>query len=178
MGISESKPELLQQLQTFGQIDFISDKYVQMNLDLNKLSNLVEVNDVQKIRIPNVPIQHESHVSEVGFINADLVQFAGITGRGVKVAVIDFAFDLKNSKISPNIAYTKSFRYGIDNSALPLTGLESEYIHGTAVAELLVDTAPNAKLFLYAVGNDLEFAMRSEERRVGKECRSRWSPYH
>ena len=159
VGISESKPELLQQLQTFGQIDFISDKYVQMNLDLNKLSNLVEVNDVQKIRIPNVPIQHESHVSEVGFINADLVQFAGITGRGVKVAVIDFAFDLNNPKILPNIAYTKSFRYGIDNSALPLTGLESEYIHGTAVAELLVDTAPNAKLFLYAVGNDLEFAM-------------------
>ena len=23
-----------------------------------------------------------------------------------------------------------------------------------------------------------EGAMRSEERRVGKECRSRWSPYH
>ena len=22
------------------------------------------------------------------------------------------------------------------------------------------------------------FAQRSEERRVGKECRSRWSPYH
>src|SRR3989442_11816649 len=25
---------------------------------------------------------------------------------------------------------------------------------------------------------DLLFAPRSEERRVGKECRSRWSPYH
>ena len=24
----------------------------------------------------------------------------------------------------------------------------------------------------------LSAAMRSEERRVGKECRSRWSPYH
>ena len=24
----------------------------------------------------------------------------------------------------------------------------------------------------------LQEAMRSEERRVGKECRSRWSPYH
>ena len=22
------------------------------------------------------------------------------------------------------------------------------------------------------------YALRSEERRVGKECRSRWSPYH
>ena len=25
---------------------------------------------------------------------------------------------------------------------------------------------------------DFHFAIRSEERRVGKECRSRWSPYH
>ena len=25
---------------------------------------------------------------------------------------------------------------------------------------------------------DLAAEMRSEERRVGKECRSRWSPYH
>ena len=24
----------------------------------------------------------------------------------------------------------------------------------------------------------IEGALRSEERRVGKECRSRWSPYH
>ena len=30
--------------------------------------------------------------------------------------------------------------------------------------------APNRMAFLYAP--------RSEERRVGKECRSRWSPYH
>ena len=26
--------------------------------------------------------------------------------------------------------------------------------------------------------NRVEFLARSEERRVGKECRSRWSPYH
>src|SRR2546425_12684780 len=26
--------------------------------------------------------------------------------------------------------------------------------------------------------NEIGFAVRSEERRVGKECRSRWSPYH
>ena len=31
----------------------------------------------------------------------------------------------------------------------------------------------------YKVLEDGELkAMRSEERRVGKECRSRWSPYH
>ena len=26
--------------------------------------------------------------------------------------------------------------------------------------------------------NDILHIVRSEERRVGKECRSRWSPYH
>ena len=47
-------------------------------------------------------------------------------------------------------------------------------------------------LFIYEVCNDYQFEYlsgsdfvnflnlkpRSEERRVGKECRSRWSPYH
>ena len=27
-------------------------------------------------------------------------------------------------------------------------------------------------------GEGAELELRSEERRVGKECRSRWSPYH
>ena len=27
-------------------------------------------------------------------------------------------------------------------------------------------------------GSTRRYASRSEERRVGKECRSRWSPYH
>ena len=33
----------------------------------------------------------------------------------------------------------------------------------------------NSKKTIPAV---IEFRSRSEERRVGKECRSRWSPYH
>ena len=35
------------------------------------------------------------------------------------------------------------------------------------------DDPPPANAFAGAAGLD-----RSEERRVGKECRSRWSPYH
>ena len=33
-------------------------------------------------------------------------------------------------------------------------------------------------LALPELGNDEAVQLRSEERRVGKECRSRWSPYH
>ena len=34
-----------------------------------------------------------------------------------------------------------------------------------------------AKVTFYD-GSEKEYDIRSEERRVGKECRSRWSPYH
>ena len=39
-----------------------------------------------------------------------------------------------------------------------------------------VITVENAYAQLVAEG--YLYSMRSEERRVGKECRSRWSPYH
>ena len=32
--------------------------------------------------------------------------------------------------------------------------------------------------YLQKAANEISKAERSEERRVGKECRSRWSPYH
>ena len=40
-------------------------------------------------------------------------------------------------------------------------------------------TQINAKTSEYmSTGKAFRAALRSEERRVGKECRSRWSPYH
>ena len=32
--------------------------------------------------------------------------------------------------------------------------------------------------YTYEIIEDSDYHRRSEERRVGKECRSRWSPYH
>ena len=34
------------------------------------------------------------------------------------------------------------------------------------------------KLSVGNKSNSIKWTVRSEERRVGKECRSRWSPYH
>ena len=42
-----------------------------------------------------------------------------------------------------------------------------------------LQTVSNGQSVLIVIGDQLNRAvLRSEERRVGKECRSRWSPYH
>ena len=38
--------------------------------------------------------------------------------------------------------------------------------------------AKNLNMILKKYDQKIDLALRSEERRVGKECRSRWSPYH
>ena len=42
----------------------------------------------------------------------------------------------------------------------------------------LRDTRNSSNPFAQRLGIFVEEIGRSEERRVGKECRSRWSPYH
>ena len=50
---------------------------------------------------------------------------------------------------------------------------------GTTATALFVAGSVVARREPYkATAESLDAASRSEERRVGKECRSRWSPYH
>src|SRR5260370_7940587 len=47
-----------------------------------------------------------------------------------------------------------------------------------AIVLLIALAFPVGRMAKNRVENLLLFGARSEERRVGKECRSRWSPYH
>ena len=51
-------------------------------------------------------------------------------------------------------------------------------IIGRALPDVRDGLKPVQRRILYAMYADLGLVARSEERRVGKECRSRWSPYH
>ena len=58
-----------------------------------------------------------------------------------------------------------------------------EYLKGTANTLTFCAGAKHEDAQYLVEGNKLSFLYRdkeyrSEERRVGKECRSRWSPYH
>ena len=54
------------------------------------------------------------------------------------------------------------------SATLALAGCESMSNLGSSNVDKRLTSGNQAKFF----------AERSEERRVGKECRSRWSPYH
>src|SRR5438034_7844472 len=56
-----------------------------------------------------------------------------------------------------------------------VTGRQSEPLGGVIV---LIEELGTAVATTNAGSYTLTVPARSEERRVGKECRSRWSPYH
>src|SRR6266571_2069723 len=61
------------------------------------------------------------------------------------------------------------------------TRLTCDWSSDVCSSDLIVAHRPGAALGQTVVVENVTGAggtMRSEERRVGKECRSRWSPYH
>src|SRR5260221_12219256 len=59
-----------------------------------------------------------------------------------------------------------------------ILGLKNFTLLGFLIVYLLATSVSSWVGSLFVGGCHNQFPWRSEERRVGKECRSRWSPYH
>jgi subtilisin family serine protease len=75
---------------------------------------------------------------------ADVAQAGGLSGAGIKIAIMDGGFNIQNPEIRDNVKEFRNFRVDERN----------EPQHGTAIAEIVVDIAPQAGLYLYAVATD------------------------
>ncbi|MCA1724136.1 MAG: S8 family serine peptidase, partial [Thermomicrobia bacterium] len=89
----------------------------------------------------------------VALTGAEKWQAAGITGKGVKVGVIDGAFNSYQQFLASATVTTKSFR--TDGQIEDPTDTES--IHGTACAEIVTEMAPDAAIYLAAIETPGEF---------------------
>src|SRR5256885_3645328 len=77
---------------------------------------------------------------------------------------------------------------GVQTCALPIFAprpdsrmaqtIFSCFLSSYSLCDGALDALDNAPIMRRAFSSDSAFDSRSEERRVGKECRSRWSPYH
>lgn len=159
--LTDDNDKVLHQLSSISTIDAKNNNNVQITIKLSDLPKLSSIQGIENIRPPFPAVQFEEPLSEgVYFMNADLAQYAGITGKGIKVAVLDLSFT-NNPKISDNIVEVKSFRQGVN--VFPDHWDGNEALHGTAVAEIISDVAPDVELFLYSMESDIEFAAAVDE---------------
>src|SRR5947207_9865258 len=99
-------------------------------------------------------------LNDLRLIDGAVDQYAIETGRksGDTVSVVDWTYYLKKD--------TRLFSSGQD-------------IFGDDYGAQAVDTLPTVPAGAYATLSDVaDTGFRSEERRVGKECRARWSADH
>ncbi len=120
------------------------------------LQGISGLEHIVRIRLPITTIQDQGGVEteSVPVIGATEWQAAGFTGKGVKVGVLDRGFDRYRELIGtdlPEDVVVQSF----------ISGVEADQVgsvHGSAVAEIIYDIAPDAKLFLAAYDTDAEQA--------------------
>ena len=93
-------------------------------------------------------VGYGDRVSEgVALVNADALQQAGVTGRGVKVGILDFGFQRYAALVAAGeVPRAKAMR------AFNRAGsVEASTPHGTGCAEIIADMAPDAELYVAAV---------------------------
>jgi len=138
-----------------GRVEVVYNNLVQALVPMKAVNALASLSAVSWVRTPFVPIWEQGFtISEgVRVIGANLWHDAGIKGQGVKVAIIDGGFRgyqrLLGSELPPaERVIVRSFNRDED--------IEAGERHGTAVAEIVYDLAPEATFYLVNFDTDVE----------------------
>jgi len=132
-------------------IEYSSD-LIKVAVPLSLLDDIASrMSGVLYIRAPYVPYPLGTPTEGTTLIGADAYHAVGIEGSGVKVAVIDLGFSGLNQAQTRGDLPTS-----IHQNDLTGTGLTSGLTHGTAVAEIIYDIAPDADLYLIKIADEVD----------------------
>ncbi len=130
----------------------------QVHLPRTSLNTLAKLPGVLRIR---PPLPHtESLVFNEGLAPGGFFPWlnSNWNGQGVHIAVIDLGFagwrDLSAAGELPTFVGTRNFR---------ADGLFESTAHGSAVAEIIYDAAPEASISLFAINTELELSQAVDE---------------
>jgi uncharacterized protein YjbI with pentapeptide repeats len=113
------------------------------------------------LRREAVPLQPVGNVTTEGVqrSNAQLIHAAGITGTGRTVVVIDDSFNTDSPELAGHLDVGASQIFdetGLCGGSL-LCGAAPDQSHGTAVAEIVADMAPGARIIPYVAKGEVAF---------------------
>ena len=152
-----------------------------MNANLSQLSAIArtasQAGDWETVRACAGRIIKQDKKSPEGYFLSGLVEKAA--GRSSQARdAFSQAISLDAGRYDAAIELANQYAIVLRNGEA--LNLLKRYESRLGNSPLYLDMAANtySKLGLYARAWPLYQKARSEERRVGKECRSRWSPYH
>ena len=132
----------------------VGEDYIEAHVPLSLLPSASERPGVLRVNtvIPPRPASRGSVISQGAALHgADAWHNAGYRGQGVKVGVIDSGFEgfsrLQGSEL-PRDVTARCYFEGPQQPTSRLADCEVDDDHGTAVAETLVDVAPDAALYI------------------------------
>jgi len=135
-----------------GVVEATSKSLMRVRVPINRLETMADqVNGIAFIRLPYQPRPLVVTSQGVALTGADDFHTAGYYGQGTKVAIIDLGFiDLTAAQAAgelDNVLYTHDYTGG---------GLETYTNHGTGVAEVVADMAPQASLYLLMISDSVD----------------------
>ena len=128
------------------------DGLVKASVPAAALGRLADAPGVTVVREP-YQAQIATESEGVGTTDADVWQTAGQGGAGTKVAIVDVGFGGYSDRLGTELPAAESVETDFGRCGSP----EAD-VHGTAVAEIVHDMAPDAVLRLVCIEDDVDFA--------------------
>ena len=136
-----------------GEVDAVFENVVMARLPLHGIEPVGQTDalyfmDVSPTSHPLVSVGYGERVSEgVRITKADALQHNGVTGKGVKVGILDFGFQRYSALVRAGELPAAKAQKAFNRSRR----VEADSVHGTGCAEIVADMAPDADLYLAAV---------------------------
>ncbi|MFN2467700.1 MAG: S8 family serine peptidase [Gaiellaceae bacterium] len=136
-----------------GRVEGAAGAHVQALLPIGALGEIAARPDVRFVRVPEYLTPAAVPGEEVVASNAVTLHQQGVTGAGVKVAVIDGGFSgLAQRQASGDLPAT------VARADFCRGNFDAASEHGVAVAEIVYEMAPGAQLLLICIGTEVELA--------------------
>lgn len=131
-------------------IDLQASRSLRALIPINQLEATANIRGIGRIAQPNKPMTNNTITSEgVMWMNSDEWQMNGHGGAGVKVGIIDYGFAGLSAALSAG-----ELPIDIDTVNFSGVSMESGSQHGTAVAEIVYDVAPDVEFYLYKINDE------------------------